>query len=811
MPSSSSQWFSHLKETPARWIWPRFAAPVPRNQVALFHAEVVPPAGTRRVELSVSAEGRYTLWLNDEREPLGRGPARTDLLHRSVDRFDLESEGTGEAAKPVHVWAQVRYFPGPPEAPIAEMVGPLPGFLAIVRFLDEAGRLLGTAGTDGSWRAVACGSPETRAIRHGWVHFSIGHAECQRSSMFPPDWRKSAAPTDPRWMLPEVMEEPYFRGDPGVPWGTSGRAWLAEREIPFPEERPVFPRQVVRLVDEAWRETDSHHVRLAANEVATLRLDLGEHVNAYYRVHLRGAGTRCMITASEVLLTATEPPKKSFSLDAAGTRFVPVMDEYVLEGEEFTFDSAHWRAFRFLEVTVHAGPRGGELGTFELIGTSYPHAEDFSLETREEPECETLQKIVDVSWRTLRDCSWETYMDCPGYEQLQYVGDARVQCLITYVTTGDVTLPVQALRAFDRSRLPEGLTQSRYPASAQQIIPTFSLIYVLMIEDYLEHAGDEALVAELRPGIAPILNWFTQFTDTDTGLIGYVPYWPFVDWVNGWENGVPPHAPDAASAPGKVAAFTGASASINLLYLLALQSATRIYDRAKPGSGTFYNSRAAALKQRVFDTFFDGRKGLLCDVPIAQHRGKSGIYSQHAQALGVLGEVFSPSDARRAMGAALDPQNVLWPNETVAWGEKESPASHETRFIAPASLYFLFYVSEAVAKLRMGEYVWPMLAPFRTALARGSTTWPEAFEPARSECHAWSAWPLYFLARHALGIAPPSLEDNRLRVRPLHCPPLSHLAGRFQTHQGAVQVDVEWKNGKREIKATGPALDVLAE
>ena len=804
----SSYWFSHLKETAARWIWPRFAAPVPRNQMALFHAELMPPPGTRRVELFVSAEGRYTLWVNDEREPLGRGPARTDSLHRSLDPFDLESEGVTKA---IQVWAQVRYLPGAPEAPVAEMVGPLPGLLAMVRFLDDAGHLLGTAGTDGSWRAVACGSPEMIPIRHGWTHFWIGHAERQRSPMFPADWRKSAAPADPRWTEPEVLEEPYFKGDPSIPWGTGGRAWLTEREIPFPEERPVFARHMVRLVEGVWQATDSHHVQLPANDLAVFRLDLGEHVNAYYRVHLRGDGTRCTITSSEVLLTTAEPPKKAFSLDTPGTRFIPVMDEYALEGEEFTFESAHWRAFRFLVVPVYAGARGGELLSLELIGTGYPHAADFSLETPEEPERETLQKIVDVSWRTLRDCTWETYMDCPAYEQLQYVGDSRIQCLLTYVTTGDVTLPVQALRAFDRSRLPEGLTQSRYPSSTQQIIPTFSLLYILMIEDYLEHAGDEALVAELRPGIAPILNWFTQFTDTDTGLIGYVPYWPFVDWVNGWENGIPPHAPDAAAAPGKVARYAGTSASINLLYLLALQSATRIYDRAKPGSGNFYNSRAAALKQRVFDTFFDSRKGLLCDVPIAQHRGKPGIYSQHAQALGVLAEVFSPSDARRAMAMALDPQHVLWPNETVAWGEKESPASQESRFIAPASLYFLFYVGEAIAKLRMGECVWPLLAPFRTALARGSTTWPEAFEPARSECHAWSAWPLYFLARHALGIGPPSLEDNRLRVRPLRCPPFHHLTGHFQTHKGAVHVDVQWKNGKREIKATGPALEILSD
>ena len=47
-------------------------------------------------------------------------------------------------------------------------------------------------------------------------------------------------------------------------------------------------------------------------------------------------------------------------------------------------------------------------------------------------------------------------MDTPYWEQLQYVGDTRIQALISYAVTGDDRLPLQALRAFDQSRVPEG-------------------------------------------------------------------------------------------------------------------------------------------------------------------------------------------------------------------------------------------------------------------------------------------------------------------------------------------------------------------
>jgi hypothetical protein len=400
-------------------------------------------------------------------------------------------------------------------------------------------------------------------------------------------------------------------------------------------------------------------------------------------------------------------------------------------------------------------------------------------------------------------------MDCPYYEQLQYIGDTRLQCLITYFTSGDTTLPVQAIRTFDRSRIYEGITQSRYPSHGMQLIPPFSLIYIMMVEDYLNYVGDDAVVAEVRPGVASILNWFTQYSDHETGLVGYTPYWPVLDWVNGWDTGIPPHGGNAPGFSGN--GYSGANACVNLLHLMALKSAANIYERAKPGSGNFYSSRAAALKQRIYDTFFDAGRGLICDVPVEVGRARVGVWSQHAQALAVLADVLSPAEARTAMAISLEPKNVHLASEDVSNVEAAKAGKYEGRYIAPASLYFLFYVAEALAKLRMGELIWPILEPFRAALGRGSTTWPEALEPSRSECHAWSAWPLYFFARHVLGISPPSLEDNKVRVRPLRCPPLAQASGHFLTHRGPVSVDVKWDGEKRQVEAKGAGVEVTEE
>jgi hypothetical protein len=823
LPPSTPAWFDRLKSpdpsAASHWIWPPREITGQRSQTALFHRRLELPPGTVRIELHLSAETRYTLWINDQREAFGHGPARTDFYHRSVDTYEVDFAG------PVlDIWAQVRWWAGLPEAPLAEMPGTAPGFWAVILMLDSQGDTLQWIGTDAAWSAQICEGLQDLPIIGLRGYHCIGQAEKHSSSGWPAGWRKDGAAAlagvSPEWWEAQQVGSAYFRGDPGSPWGTStGHGWLAPREIAFPEESPLPIREILRI-DAGRQALDQPPLQLAAGEQAELHCDVGEEVLAYLRVSARGEGLRIRVTASETVLAGGA---KHFALVDQGV-IAGICDEFQLDDAgSATFETSHWRAFRFLKIEALAGDQPAELLSLELVSTGYPMNRDWSFAGGAAPAGgdegqvgDALFKMTDVSWRTLRRCAWETYMDCPHYEQMQYAGDARLQSLLTYVATGDITLPVQALRAFDRSRLPEGLTQSRFPCSPAglQVIPTFSLLYILMIEDYLVHSGDEALVAELRPGIAPILNWFTQFIDAESGAVGTLPYWPFIDWVEGWDKGVPPHGSTGIAATRGGAG--GASALVNLTYLLAMQSAASIYERTKAGSGNFFATRATALRQRFHDLFFDAGRGLLCDVPLQAGKGRVGVWSQHAQALGVLTGVLSVVEGREAMAIAMDPHKLLRPGEPADDTPQTRAAAREGRFLAPASLYFRFYLAEALATLGMGDSLWPLLLPFREALARGSTTWPESVElpppapPVRSECHAWGSWPLYFFARHLLGIAPPSAEDGRIRIHPLHCPPISHAKGRFMTYRGPVDVDVRWEEGTPTIHAAGAGVEVAA-
>src|SRR5581483_7253630 len=139
-----------------------------------------------------------------------------------------------------------------------------------------------------------------------------------------------------------------------------------------------------------------------------------------------------------------------------------------------------------------------------------------------------IDKILEIGWRTARLNAWETYTDCPYYEQLQCIGDTRVQAMITYYNSADDRLPRNALDLMDHSRITDGVTLSRYPTRSTQIIPTFSLWYIGMLHDYWQYRGDSAFIGSKLPGARAILNFFSQYQAVD-GSLHNMPYWPFVD------------------------------------------------------------------------------------------------------------------------------------------------------------------------------------------------------------------------------------------------------------------------------------------
>ena len=80
--------------------------------------------------------------------------------------------------------------------------------------------------------------------------------------------------------------------------------------------------------------------------------------------------------------------------------------------------------------------------------------------------------------------------------------------------------------------------------------------------------------------------------------------------------------------------------------------------------------------------------------------------------------------------------------------------------------YFRFYLNRALKQAGLGDRYLDQLEPWRDMLAIGLTTFAEEPEPSRSDCHAWSASPLYDVLALVMGIEPAAPGFAEVRIAP---------------------------------------------
>jgi hypothetical protein len=273
-----------------------------------------------------------------------------------------------------------------------------------------------------------------------------------------------------------------------------------------------------------------------------------------------------------------------------------------------------------------------------------------------------LSDIFDVAWRTQRLCAGETFFDCPYYEQLQYAGDTKIQGLVTNYISGDTMLWRKALIDYHDSRLPFGLTQSRYPSSVAQVIPTFSLVWVTMLYDYMMYCNDQVTIKKMLPAVQDVLNWFDERIE-DNGLQGEMQAWLFVDWVEGWKIGRPPLSGNKHSS------------IIGLQYVYTLQKAARLFEAmGEMEQKEKWIEKAETTQKAIYAHCWDEERNMIADTP------EKNKFSQHANVLAVLTDTYSAEKQPEIMKQIVSDKSI-----------------------SQCSYYFTFYMVEALKKAKLGD------------------------------------------------------------------------------------------------------------
>jgi hypothetical protein len=411
-----------------------------------------------------------------------------------------------------------------------------------------------------------------------------------------------------------------------------------------------------------------------------------------------------------------------------------------------------WRTWRYAELDIQAGASPLTLESLRVYETGYP----FKILAHFHSSDPELNRIWDVGWRTAQVDAHETYMDSAYWEQLQYTGDTRLQMLISYAVTGDPRLAEQAIDAFAESQADNGLEQGAFPSRSDNVIATFSLLWVGMLSDWSMQQPDRAVIARHLPRMRTILKWFEPWR-TANGLLGKNPQWNFVDWA-----GPPGNNRDTFPAYGK----DGGSCLMTVTWLGALRQGAALeaaYGDKNEASAD--STRADAARDAIRAHCWDATRGLFADT------SDLAPLSQHMNALAVLYDV-----------ATLEQALAILDRITVPGHGIDAPPELYT-----STYYFAWYLIRAFEHAGMADRYPALLQTWRDLLKLHYTTWPESRGETRSDTHAWSAHPTADLLAIVAGIQPAAPGYARLKVAPV-LGDLTSLDAAAATPKGLVSV-----------------------
>jgi len=691
----------------------------------------------------VSADNQFILCAN-QRE-VGRGPARRDLAHWNYETYDLAPflhAGRNELA--ATVW---NFGVSTPVAQISDRTG------FVVRGEGESERVVDT---DASWEAqeekgvsILPDSPESQ--RYYYVAEPGERIDGELYDWF---WN-DAARSRGKWEHAVSVGNAIERGA-----AVQNINWQLVPDSLPPMQMEVVPiGRVVRSSGiQVSEEFPGPGVEVPPHTSASLLLDHAKLTTAYPELTVsRGLKSTIRITYAEALIDSKG--EKGNRNEITGKRIVGISDEFLPDGSQGRkFMPLGWRAWRYLQLDIKTEDEPLRVEGLRTWFTAYP----FEEKGRFESDDPSLARIWEIGWRTARVDAHDTYMDTPYWERLQYIGDTRIQALISYTVSGDDRLGRQAIQAFNDSRIADGITRSRYPSSVTQVIPTFSLLWIGMVHDFWLYRGDEEFVKLQIAGTRTVMDWFLS-KQRDDGLLGSIRWWPFVDWGKDFSWGIPPED-DGGGSSIMTLQFIEA-----LRYGASLESAFGDSVRAQR-----YREAERRAVEAIQKFCWNEGNRLIADTPAQKH------YSQHANILGVWLDVIPRERQKDVLTRIL---SVTDPGFTSTGAVPE---------MTKATYYFRFYLARALEHADMGDRYLYLLSPWRDMIALGLTTWAEQPEPSRSDAHAWSAHPNFDLLTIVAGIRPKAPGSSAVRIEP-HLGALHHVSSAMAHPKGLVEVkyDVE--------------------
>lgn len=464
-------------------------------------------------------------------------------------------------------------------------------------------------------------------------------------------------------------------------------------------DKPIFNRNAVEtnhtynLIKTPVRKTEFDGIQFAKPLGKNL-FDLGRETAGYLYVKVR---SKC---AEEFIVSYGEHIEDGYVRRIIDNRDFSL--KFHTEKGEHEFTQYFIRvACRYLQVEASDGIEIIEIGICQYL---YPLTE----KTINIPDPD--KKIYETCIRTLRLCMNHHYEDCPWREQAMYILDSRNQMLCGYYAFEEYDFQRANILFMSKGIRDDGFFELTFPATNTPSIPFFSIMYPVVVAEYIEHTGDKSILNDVMEQIVTIMTK-TNARIGDNGLIPAfeTPYWNFYEWADGSDGFDEKYF--ATDIEGKY----------HLILNCAFVYAGRSYQKLCNLSNRKCDIDFETITKSINEKFFDCETGLFANTL------RKDKYSQLGNSLAVL----------------------------IGLGDKRTlDAIKGSSILVPATLSMSSFIYDALLNADYKDGKNYILADIRKKynymLNCGASSFWETilghndFDGAGSLCHGWSAIPVYY-------------------------------------------------------------------
>lgn len=526
-------------------------------------------------------------------------------------------------------------------------------------------------------------------------------------------------------------------------------------------ELDVLPSQIIQEIINKTQDTISNpytgsSVTLLKNKFAIF--DFGINLSGFIGGKFSCAEPSTVIFYFDELLTGGDVHTKNRMPD------VNNQVVYELDPGDYTLETFESYTFKYLKIIV---PKGSvSIDDIYLREYAYPENPKAAFKCNNEK----LNEIYKAARQSFRQNAVDVLTDCPSRERAGWLCDSYFSAIMEKDFTGHSAVTHNFYENYSLPEsfdfLPDGMIPMCYPADHPDggFIPNWALWFIIQIDDYAKRGGDPVLVAQLKPRIEKLLEYFARFENKD-GLLEKLNGWIFVEWSKANDFVLDVNYPT------------------NMLYSAALAKAATLYHNDN------WLQKAAHIRQKVLEQSYNGN--FFVDNAIRTNDGKLQVTQNTTEVCQYYAFFFDI--------ATPETHPALWKKLITDFGPDRNDAiTYPNVFLANAFIGNYLRM-DILSRYGLNSQLFKEVQDYFYPMAKRTGTLWEHMGLQGSCNHGFASYIGHILYRDILGISQIDYLKKEVTIQFTDIN-LSECSGAIPVGEGSVQL--KWKCSGNQIRYT---------